>query len=92
MGLAGLRFAAPGLGAPAASSKLSDVNTTDIKAATSLGCRTMQNVFNADDNDVPFFATWIVPRRRSEKTRFEFNAAVTEAHVPACGSLKGSQL
>ena len=62
--------------------KLANVNTTDIKDAIALGCRTMQSVFNADDNNVPFFATWITPRRKSDETRFAFNTAVSESHVP----------
>ena len=36
---------------------LSNVNTTDIAAAIGLGCRTMQSVFNADDDDIPFFGS-----------------------------------
>ena len=41
--------------------KLSDVNTTDIRAAAELGCRTMHSVFNADDKFVPFFGSQIRP-------------------------------
>ena len=36
--------------------KLSDVNTGDIRDAIRLGCRSMQRVFNADDDDIPFFS------------------------------------
>lgn len=38
--------------------KVAQVNTTDIAAAIRLGCRTMQRVFNADDDqgaDLTFF-------------------------------------
>ena len=40
---------------------LKDINTTDIRDAIRLGCRTMSNVFNADDNDVPFFGAYVRP-------------------------------
>lgn len=62
--------------------KLANINTTDIKDAIALGCRTMQNVFNADDDNVPFFGTWITPRKKSRETRLAFNTAVSESHVP----------
>ena len=35
--------------------KLRNVNTTDIAAAIEAGTRTMASVFNADDDDIPFF-------------------------------------
>lgn len=35
--------------------KVSDVNTTDIVDAIRLGCRMMCNVFNAEDDDIPYF-------------------------------------
>ena len=41
--------------------RVSDVNTTDIRDAIRLGCRTMSNVFNADDNDIPFFGVLARP-------------------------------
>ena len=41
--------------------KLDDINATDIRDAIRLGCRTMSNVFNADDNDVPFFGAYVRP-------------------------------
>ena len=41
--------------------KLARVNDRDIAAAIRLGCRTMQNVFNADDEQVPFFRSLIEP-------------------------------
>ena len=43
-------------------SKLKNVNSSDIADAIGLGCRTMQNVFNADDNDVPFFGSSLRPK------------------------------
>jgi hypothetical protein len=57
--------------------KLSDVNTTDIRDAVSLGCRAMSSVFNADDNDIPFFLAFVRPF-----VRFRFNPFSTEAHIP----------
>ena len=33
--------------------KIKCVNDTDIADAIWLGCRTMQNVFNADDDQIP---------------------------------------
>ena len=57
--------------------KLKDVNTTDIRAAIDLGCRTMCSVFNADDNDVPFFGSSVLPQ-----AGLGFCAAHSEAHVP----------
>ena len=63
-------------------SKLMNVNTTDLEDAISLGCRTMQRVFNADDNGVPFFGSSIVPHIRSPETRLSFSTWISEAHVP----------
>ena len=57
--------------------RLADVNTTDIASAIRLGCRTMQNVFNADDNDVPFFRSVVLP-----EAALGFSAHHMEAHVP----------
>ena len=34
--------------------RLKDVNTTDVDDAVRLGCRTVQRVFNADDDDRPY--------------------------------------
>ena len=56
-------------------SKLDDVNTTDIREAIRLGCRTMQSVFNADDVNVPFGGSVVRPRMA---TRF---GALGEAHI-----------
>ena len=57
--------------------KLDQVNTTDIAAAIRLGCRTMQNVFDADDGGVPFFRSLIEP-----ETLLAFSPVHSEAHVP----------
>lgn len=57
--------------------KLQNVNSTDIADAIALGCRTMSNVFNADDNDIAFFASAIFPW-----TGFGFSAAHSESHIP----------
>ncbi len=57
--------------------KLHDVNTTDIRAAIELGCRTMQSVFNADDNDFPFFKSIVLPR-----AYLAFHDIHGESHVP----------
>ena len=58
-------------------SKVDNVNTTSIAEAIRLGCHTMQNVFNADDNDVPFFRSSVYP-----EARLEFHSQHSEAHVP----------
>lgn len=58
-------------------SKLRNVNTTDIPGAICLACQTMGNVFNADDNDVPFFRSVVWP-----EARLSFSEAYSEAHVP----------
>ena len=57
--------------------QLADVNCTDILDAIRLGCRTMCNVFNADDDYIPFFASRVRP-----DACLEFNWAHSEAHVP----------
>jgi len=57
--------------------KLANVNTTDIRAAIELGCQTMQNVFNADDNDKPFFLSHVWP-----DAKLEFQQDLSDAHVP----------
>ena len=58
-------------------SKLENVNSTDIADAIGYGCRTMQNVFNADDNHAPFFGSSLRP-----KAALSFNAHHGESHVP----------
>ena len=57
--------------------RMEHVNTTDIADAIRLGCRTMQSVFNADDNQVPFFGSSVKP-----KAWFRFSANSSESHVP----------
>ena len=57
--------------------QLTHVNTTDLRDAISLGCRTMSSIFNADDCDIPFFISEIRP-----KIRLSFHACYSEAHVP----------
>ena len=58
-------------------SKLSNVNTTDIGAAIRLGCRTMTSIFNADDNQIPFFSSSVLP-----EASLAFHTCHSEAHVP----------
>src|SRR4051812_37935322 len=58
-------------------SKLKHMNTTDLRDAIRLGCRTMQRVFNADDNDVPFFGSRVRP-----EAYLSFSWAHSESHVP----------
>ena len=57
--------------------KVQDVNTTDIRAAVELGCRTMQSVFNADDSGFPFFKSVVLPR-----AYMAFHDVHGESHVP----------
>lgn len=57
--------------------KLSDVNTTSIRDAITLGCRTMHRIFNADDGDTPFFLTHTLP-----ETYLAYCGDFSEAHVP----------
>jgi hypothetical protein len=57
--------------------KLEEVNVTDVAGAVRLGCRTMQSVFDADDNDVPFFSSQVRP-----DAHLGFSPAHSEAHVP----------
>ena len=57
--------------------RLANVNTTDIRAAVELGCRTMGAVFNADDNDIPFFASEVRPN-----PHLSWNEVHSESHVP----------
>ena len=57
--------------------KLRDVNTTDIGSAIRAGCRTMASVFNADDNDIPFFGSQVWP-----DPHLAFSSVHSESHVP----------
>lgn len=58
--------------------KLADVNTTSIREAVALGCRTMSDIFNADDNDIPFFGSLVRP----DDAEFGFHPIHSEAHIP----------
>ena len=58
-------------------SKVADVNTTSIAEAIRLGCQTMQSVFNADDDFIPFFRSVVYP-----DASLEFHAGHSESHVP----------
>lgn len=57
--------------------KVAQVNTTDLAGAIRLGCRTMQQVFNADDDQVPFFGSTLRPT-----AALHFSAHHSESHVP----------
>ena len=56
---------------------MKNVNTTSIVDAIRLGCRTMQSVFNADDDHVPFFGSEVRPA-----AALAFSAHHSESHVP----------
>ena len=56
--------------------QLKNVNTTDIAGAVQLGCRTMQRLFNVDDNDMPFMAT------RTRPNPALWQSANYDGHVP----------
>ncbi len=56
---------------------LRQVNTADLLDAIRLGCGTMQRVFNADDNHIPFFSSRVWP-----EAFLRFSSAHSEAHVP----------
>ena len=56
---------------------LANVNTTDIGGAIRLGCRTMCSVFNADDDDIPFFSSQVWP-----EAELNFSPMHSESHVP----------
>ncbi|HOP10741.1 MAG TPA: hypothetical protein PK629_04555 [Oscillospiraceae bacterium] len=58
-------------------SKLADVNTTDLRAAIEASCKTMCSVFNADDNNIPFFTTEVYP-----EVYMAFHPSLSESHVP----------
>lgn len=68
------------LPAPAAAGR-QPVNDDDIMAAIQLACGTMQSVFNADDNDIPWFGHHVVPYAQAE-SRFLFSPEFQETHVP----------
>ena len=82
-----IRLAAPALAgalraalageAGALPARVKNVNTTDIRAAVELGCRTMSSVFNADDHNIPFFGSSVWP-----EASLSFYNNHTESHVP----------
>ena len=55
---------------------LKTVNSTDLKDAIALGYQTIGNVFNKDDNDIPYFATTVRPY-----TLMCFSEYHSEAHT-----------
>jgi hypothetical protein len=57
--------------------RLNDVNTTDIASAIRLARITMASVFNADDQEIPFFRTVVRPT-----VSMSFFHAFSESHVP----------
>ncbi len=57
--------------------KLKHVNSIDLQGAIAQGCQTMQRVFNADDDNIPFFKSVLAP-----EARLSFNASHSESHVP----------
>jgi len=64
--------------------RLADVNTTDIRDAIALGCRTMQSVFNADDDHrVAFFGSSVRPRACLSFSECHSEAHVTGRHLNA---------
>jgi hypothetical protein len=58
-------------------SRVANVNTTNIADAIHVGCRTMQSVFNADDEDRPFFKSVVYP-----EAFLAYHSGHTESHVP----------
>ena len=61
--------------------RVENVNTTSIADAVSLGCRTMQSVFDADDNNVPFFKSFVRPH-----AALSFNDHHSESHASLDGT------
>lgn len=57
--------------------KVANVNTHDIRGAIELGCSTMCNVFNADDQDIPFFGSQVRP-----EVLLSFSSRHSESHIP----------
>src|SRR5215211_1809065 len=57
--------------------KLLNVNTTDLRAAIALGCHTMQNVLDADDDYTPFFNAAVAPY-----ASLSFSPDLSDFHVP----------
>ena len=57
--------------------KLNNVNTTDIREAIRLGCHTMSSIFNADDHDIPYQQSHVIP-----EALLAWTANHSESHVP----------
>ena len=57
--------------------QLNNVNTHDLYAAIALGCQTMCSIFNADDNDIGFFGSRVLPQ-----AQLTFSPVHTESHIP----------
>lgn len=57
--------------------RVAHLNTTDITEAIRLGSRTMQSVFDADGDCVPFFGSTLRPQ-----AALSFSAHHSESHVP----------
>jgi len=57
--------------------RVANVNTTDLKDAVRLGCRTMQFVFNADDDMAPFMRSCVWP-----EAELAFSGCHGESHIP----------
>ena len=56
---------------------LSNINSFNIISAIEMGCETMSNVFNPDDNDIPYFFSEVLPN-----PRLGFSERHSESHVP----------
>lgn len=57
--------------------RLRNVNATDIRDAIRLGCNTMQSIFNADDDNLPFMLAQVRP-----DASLAFSAGHSDAHLP----------
>lgn len=57
--------------------RVRNVNTRSIRDAVALGCRTMHRIFNADDDDTPFFLTYARP-----DPHLAYDGMFAEPHVP----------
>ena len=57
--------------------RLSNVNSTDLRDAVQLGCQTMTRAFNRHDAYRPFFSAFVRPA-----ARLGWSSHYTDAHVP----------
>ncbi len=62
--------------------KVADVNTTSIREAITIGCHAMSDIFNADDNDIPFFGSLVRLDAVRPDAGFSFHPFHSEAHIP----------